>query len=192
MFAGTAQWLAKRMDNSLAACQLGITMASLALGWVGEPAFASLISPLFNYFQLSDWVLHAVSFVFAFSVITALHLVVGEQAPKIFAIRKPAKMIRWCALPMKFFYIILFPFMFVLSWITNIILAKLGLHGETGHGAPHSEEDIRAILTESHVFGHLTKSEHSLINAVFEFDDNEGPVRRRGRRHVFRYSFGDA
>ena len=171
MFATTAQWLANRLDNALAACQLGITMASLALGWVGEPAFASLISPLFNYFQLSDWVLHAVSFVFAFSVITALHLVVGEQAPKIFAIREPAKMIRWCALPMKFFYIILFPFMYVLSWITNIILAKLGLHGETGHGAPHSEEDIRAILAESHVFGHLTKSEHSLINAVFEFDD---------------------
>ena len=171
MFATTAQWLANRLDNARAACQLGITMASLALGWVGEPAFASLISPLFNYFQLSDWVLHAVSFVFAFSVITALHLVVGEQAPKIFAIRKPAKMIRWCALPMKFFYIILFPFMWVLSWITNIILAKLGLHGETGHGAPHSEEDIRAILAESHVFGHLTKSEHSLINAVFEFDD---------------------
>ncbi len=171
MFAVTAQWLAKRMDNTLAACQLGITMASLALGWVGEPAFASLIEPLFRYFGFSDTVLHIVAFIFAFSMITALHLVVGEQAPKIFAIREPAKMIRWCALPMKFFYFILFPFMYVLNWITNIILAQLGLHGETGHGAPHSEEDIRAILAESHVFGHLTKSEHSLINAVFEFDD---------------------
>lgn len=171
MFATTAQWLANRMDNTLAACQLGITMASLALGWVGEPAFAALIEPLFSYLGLGDTALRIVGFIFAFSTITALHLVIGEQAPKIFAIREPAKMIRWCALPMKFFYIILWPFMFVLNKATNLILAKLGLHGETGHGAPHSEEDIRAILAESHLYGHVTKTEHSLINAVFEFDD---------------------
>jgi CBS domain containing-hemolysin-like protein len=170
-FANTAQWLAGRLDNALAACQLGITMASLALGWVGEPAFASLIEPAFQYFGLSDTALHVVAFIFAFSTITALHLVVGEQAPKIFAIREPEKMVRWCALPMKLSYYLLFPFMYVLNWITTLILAKLGLRGETGHGAPHSEEDIRAILAESHVFGHLSKSEHRLINAVFEFDD---------------------
>ncbi len=170
-FAKTAQWLAERLDNALAACQLGITMASLALGWVGEPAFASLIEPLFRYLGLSDTALHVVAFIFAFSVITALHLVVGEQAPKIFAIREPEKMVRWCALPMKISYYLLFPFMYVLNWITTLILAQLGLRGETGHGAPHSEEDIRAILAESHVFGHLSKSEHRLLNEVFEFHD---------------------
>ena len=170
-FAKTAEWLAGRLDNALAACQLGITMASLALGWVGEPAFASLIEPVFKYFGLGDTALHVVAFIFAFSTITALHLVVGEQAPKIFAIREPEKMVRWCALPMKIAYYLLFPFMYVLNWITTQILAKLGLRGETGHGSPHSEEDIRAILAESHVFGHLSKSEHRLINAVFEFDD---------------------
>ena len=171
MFAKTAEWLASRLDNSLAACQLGITMASLALGWVGEPAFASLIEPVFKYLGLGDTALHVVAFIFAFSTITALHLVVGEQAPKIFAIREPEKMVRWCALPMKISYYILFIPMYVLNWVTSLILAKLGLRGETGHGAPHSEEDIRAILAESHVFGHLSKSEHRLINAVFEFDD---------------------
>lgn len=170
-FATTAQWLTGRLDNALAACQLGITMASLALGWVGEPAFASLIEPIFKYLGLGETALHIVAFIFAFSTITALHLVVGEQAPKIFAIREPEKMVRWCALPMKISYYLLFPFMYVLNWITTLILAKLGLRGETGHGAPHSEEDIRAILAESHVFGHLSKSEHRLINAVFEFDD---------------------
>ena len=170
-FAKTAQWLTARLDNSLAACQLGITMASLALGWVGEPAFASLIEPLFKALGLGDTALHVVAFIFAFSTITALHLVVGEQAPKIFAIREPEKMVRWCALPMKISYYILFLPMYVLNWVTSLILAKLGLRGETGHGAPHSEEDIRAILAESHVFGHLSKSEHKLINAVFEFDD---------------------
>ena len=170
-FAKTAQWLTGRLDNALAACQLGITMASLGLGWVGEPAFASLIEPVFRYFGLGDTALHIVAFIFAFSIITALHLVVGEQAPKIFAIREPEKMVRWCALPMKISYYILFPFMYVLNWITSLILAKLGVHGETGHGAPHSEEDIRAIMKESQVFGHLSVFEHRLINEVFEFDD---------------------
>lgn len=171
-FAKTSQWLADRMDNSLAACQLGITMASLGLGWVGEPAFASLIEPLFSYLGLGETALHIVAFIFAFSIITALHLVVGEQVPKIFAIREPEKMVRWCALPMQIFYYILFLPMFALNWITSWILAKLGVHGDTGgHGAPHSEEDIRAIMKESRAFGHLSQFEHRLINEVFEFDD---------------------
>ncbi len=170
-FAKTAEWLAERLDNSLAACQLGITMASLALGWVGEPAFHHLIEPLFNYLGLGETVTTVVAFIIAFSIITALHLVVGEQAPKIYAIREPEKMVRWCALPMKISYYILFLPMYALNWITSWILAKLGVHGETGHGAPHSEEDIRAIMKESQVFGHLSQFEHRLINEVFEFDD---------------------
>ena len=170
-FAKTAEWLTERLDNSLAACQLGITMASLALGYVGEPAFASLIEPVFTFMGLGGTALHVVAFIIAFSIITALHLVIGEQAPKIFAIREPEKMVRWCALPMKISYYILFLPMYALNWITSLILAKLGVHGETGHGAPHSEEDIRAIMKESQVFGHLSKFEHRLINEVFEFDD---------------------
>ncbi len=170
-FAKTAEWLTHRMDNSLAACQLGITMASLALGYVGEPAFFSLIKPLFKFTGMGETALHVVAFIIAFSIITALHLVIGEQAPKIFAIREPEKMVRWCALPMKVFYYILFIPMYALNWVTSLILAKLGVDGETGHGAPHSEEDIRAIMKESHLFGHLTQFEHRLINEVFEFDD---------------------
>ena len=170
-FAKTAEWLADRLDNSLAACQLGITMASLALGYVGEPAFFKLIEPLFKFTGMGETVQHVVGFIIAFSIITALHLVIGEQAPKIFAIREPEKMVRWCALPMKISYYILFIPMYALNWITSLILAKLGVHGETGHGAPHSEEDIRAIMKESQVFGHLSQFEHRLINEVFEFDD---------------------
>jgi len=170
-FANTAEWLTQRLDNALAACQLGITMASLALGYVGEPAFFSLIKPLFKFTGMGETALHVVAFIIAFSIITALHLVIGEQAPKIFAIREPEKMVRWCALPMKMSYYILFLPMFALNWITSLILAKLGVHGETGHGAPHSEEDIRAIMKESQVFGHLSQFEHRLINEVFEFDD---------------------
>ena len=172
MFAGTAKWLAQRLDHTLSACQLGITMASLALGYVGEPAFAFLIRPAFEAMGVeSESALRIIAFIISFSVITSLHLVIGEQAPKIFAIRRPQEMVRWCAAPMKFFYYLLFPFMYVLNWATELILGMLGLGGGGGHDTPHTEEEIRALLREAHIHGHLTVNEHSMLNNVFEFDD---------------------
>ena len=173
MFAKTAKWLATRLDHSLSACQLGITMASLALGYVGEPAFAHLIEPIFKAMGVApdSNLLHIIAFIISFSVITSLHLVIGEQAPKIFAIRRPEEMVRWCAPLMKFFFYALFPFMYVLNWVTEIILGWLGLSGGSGHETPHTEEEIRALLREAHIHGNLSGSEHSLLNNVFEFDD---------------------
>lgn len=171
-FAKTAKWLADRLDGSLSACQLGITMASLGLGWVGEPAFAHLIEPVFKIVGVtSEQAVHVCAFIVAFSVITALHLVIGEQAPKIFAIRRPDQMLLWCALPMKFFYIVLFPFLVVLNWTTSWLLRKVGVDGASEHGDPHTEEEIRLLLRDAHDHGNVTRSEHRLINAVFEFDD---------------------
>lgn len=169
-FAKTSLWLAKRMDQSLSTCQLGITMASLALGWVAEPAFHHMMQPLIDFLRLPDTVAHVMAFLLPFSIITTLHLVVGEQAPKIYAIREPEKMLTWCALPMKIFYIMLLPFQSVLSWVTSRLLKWMGVEGD-GHGSVMTEEEIRAMLTEAHSHGELTRSEHSLINAVFEFDD---------------------
>lgn len=173
MFAKTAGWLAKRMDHTLSACQLGITMASLALGYVGEPAFAFMITPIFEWMGIeSERALHIIAFIVSFSVITSLHLVIGEQAPKIFAIRRPEEMVRWCAPTMKFFYYLLYPFMIVLNWATEKILGWLGLTGGGGHGdSVHSEQEIRALLREAHIHGQLSGSEHLLLNNVFEFDD---------------------
>ena len=171
-FAKTAKWLATRLDESLSACQLGITMASLALGWVGEPAFAKLVEPLLGFFSINDPnVVHVIAFIFAFSVITGLHLVAGEQFPKIYAIREPEKMLLWCALPMKFFYTILYPFLTVLNGITSFLLRLVGVDTASEHDGPNTEEEIRALLREAHIHGNVSRSEHSLINNVFEFDD---------------------
>ncbi len=172
MFAKSAKWLARRLDHSLSACQLGITMASLALGYVGEPAFAFLITPIFEFMGVeSEKALHIIAFVISFSVITSLHLVIGEQAPKIFAIRRPQEMVRWCAPAMMFFFYMLFPFMYVLNWATEVILGLLGLGGGPGHGSVHTEDEIRALLRESQLHGQLSASEGYLLNNVFEFDD---------------------
>lgn len=171
-FAKTARWLAQRLDQSLSACQLGITMASLALGWVGEPAFADLLRPLFKLVGMeTEHVIHVLAFIVAFTFITALHLVIGEQAPKIYAIRRPDTVLLWCAAPMKFFFLLLYPFLMLLSATTDFVLARLGLERGSEHGVPHTEEEIRALLREAHIHGNLTGAEHRLINAVFEFDD---------------------
>lgn len=172
LFSKTAKWLTQRLDHSLSCCQLGITMASLALGYVGEPAFAFMIKPVFQWIGItSEETLHIISFIVSFSVITSLHLVIGEQAPKIFAIRRAKLMVRWCAPPMVFFYYSLYPFMYVLSWATDVLLGALGLSGGSGHDTPHSEEEIRALLREAHIHGNLSGAEHWMLNNVFEFDD---------------------
>lgn len=171
-FAKLAQWLAVRMDHSLSACQLGITMASLALGFVGEPAFSHLIQPVFQMLGVnSEKLLHFFGLVVSFSVITSLHLVIGEQAPKIFAIRQPQQMVRWCAPLLVFFYYLLFPFMYGLNWATEVVLKLVGLTGGGGHGSVHTEDEIKAVLRESYFHQQLTDSEHTLLNRVFEFDD---------------------
>ena len=172
LFASTAGWLLNRLDASLSACQLGITMASLGLGWIGEPAVAHLLRPVFSVIgvQSEIWI-HGVSFVVAFSAITAVHLVLGEQAPKIFAIRRPEMVLLWCALPMKIFYLISFPFVIGLNGITTYLLKRIGIESASEHEAIHSEEEIRALLLTAHEGGEVSRSEHRLINAVFDFDE---------------------
>lgn len=170
-FSNTAMWLAERLEDSLSACQLGITMASLGLGWVGEPAFARLLEPVLHGAGVtSPAVIHGIAFTIAFTLITALHLVIGEQAPKIFAIRRPEQMVLWCAVPMKFFYVMSYPLLISLNWMTTVILRRLGVDG-MGHDSPHSEDEIRTLLREAHVHGDMSRSEHRLLDAVFEFDD---------------------
>ena len=171
-FAQTAQWIAKRLDRSLSACQLGITMASLGLGWIGEPAIARLLEPLFRALgATSPALVHTLAFAIAFTIITALHIVVGEQAPKIYAIRRPGATARWCALPLRWFYVLSYPLLMGLNASTTMILRRVGIEGASGHDMPHSEEEIRALLSQAHAHGELTRSEHRLLDAVFEFDD---------------------
>ncbi|MHB8969360.1 MAG: hemolysin family protein [Pirellulaceae bacterium] len=171
-FARTARWLGDRLDTSLSACQLGITMASLGLGWVGEPAFAELLLPVFHAVGItSATALHTSAFIVAFSIITSLHLIIGEQAPKIYAIRRPELVALWCALPLKIFYIFSYPFLMALSRTTSRVLRLVGIEATSEGDAPHSEAEIRALVRQAHVHGELTRSENRLIHAIFEFDD---------------------
>ncbi len=184
-FASTAMWIFQRQNMALSACQLGITMASLALGWIGEPAIAHLIKPLIIDAGItSENVLHGISFAIAFSIITALHIVIGEQVPKIYAIRRPAPVMLGTAMLLKGFYMILFPFMYVLNAITNVFLRWLGIRESGEHDTPLTEEEIRASLSMAYSTGELSKTEHKLLNAVFRFDDEVASKIMRPRGEV--------
>jgi CBS domain containing-hemolysin-like protein len=172
IFATTSRWLWQRLDASLSACQLGITMASLGLGWIGEPAVAHLLRPFLQGLGVvSEIWIHGIAFAIAFSGITAAHLVLGEQAPKIYALRRAETMLLWCALPLKFFYFLSYPFMITLNSTTSYLLRKIGIEGGSEHETVHSEDEIKGLLRLAHQHGELSRSEHRLINAVFEFDD---------------------
>jgi CBS domain containing-hemolysin-like protein len=119
----------------------------------------------------SEMLIHGIAFAISFVLITAAHLVLGEQAPKIAAIRNPETAVLWSALPLKIFYFISYPFLVGLSAATTLLLRKFGIEGSSEHEMPHSEEEIRALVRQSHVDGQLSRSELRLISAVFDFDE---------------------
>ncbi|WP_137175442.1 hemolysin family protein [Massilia sp. HP4] len=136
-----------QLDAYLSACQLGITLASLGLGWVGEPAFASLLEPVFAFAGVtSEELIHGVSFVVAFSVISFLHIVVGELAPKSLAIRLPESVALWCAMPLYGFYWAMYPAIYVLNASANGVLRMAGLAGAGGHDTHYSLDELKLIL----------------------------------------------
>ncbi len=140
-----------QLDAYLSACQLGITLASLGLGWVGEPAFAELLTPLLHYMGVdSPKLVHGIAFFTAFFIISYLHIVVGELAPKSWAIRKPELLSLWTAAPLYLFYWAMYPAIYLLNASANAILRIAG-QGEPGphHEHHYSREELKLILHSS-------------------------------------------
>lgn len=171
-FASVAFWLYKRQNMALSACQMGITMASLALGWIGEPALAHLIKPVLESIGItSEATIHAAAFAVAFTIITSLHIIIGEQFPKIYAIRQPVNVAGWSSVPLKAFYILFYPFMWLLDRITSWMLKLVGIDSSGEHESILTEEEIRASLSIAYNQGDMTKYEHQLLDAAFKFED---------------------
>jgi CBS domain containing-hemolysin-like protein len=161
-----------QLDAYLSACQLGITLASLGLGWVGEPAFASLLEPVFGWVGVtSPQVVHGVSFVFAFGVISFLHIVVGELAPKSLAIRNPEVIGLWSALPLYAFYWLMYPAIWVLNGSANLVLRMAGLDGKGGQDAHYSTDELKLILRTSQPGEKFTRDERHILAQSLDFSD---------------------
>ena len=168
--AKIAKEAVSHLDAYLSTCQLGITIASLGLGWIGEPAFARLITPLLNYvgINLSPAVHHSIAFAIAFTLITGLHVVVGELAPKNMAIRLPEKSTLMIAIPLKIFHRIMFVPMWILNECANYLLKICGIKSSADE-LVHSEDELRMILGQSQEYGKISLGRLMMFEHLFDF-----------------------
>ncbi|WP_203364466.1 hemolysin family protein [Bacillus sp. REN10] len=159
------------LDEYLSACQLGITITALALGWIGEPVVAGLLYPLMEMLNIPNSLSHVISVGVAFTIITFLHVVVGELAPKTLAIQKAETMTLTVAKPLIFFYKAMYPFIWMLNSSARVVTGLFGLKPVSEGDIAHSEEELRIILSESLRSGEINPSEFKYVNKIFEFDD---------------------
>jgi putative hemolysin len=171
--AAAAKDLVGHLDAYIAACQFGITMASLALGWLGEPALAHLIEPslerLVGYFAPAA--AHGVAVGAAFAVITALHIVIGELAPKGLALQRAEATALWVARPMQLFYLVFRWPITALNTVGNGVLRLVGLHPAAGHEMVHTVEELHLLVTSSQEAGVVEASEARIASRAFHFAD---------------------
>jgi CBS domain containing-hemolysin-like protein len=160
------------LDAYLSACQLGITLASLGLGWIGEPAFARLLEPALTYGGITDpRLLHSIAFAVAFAFISFLHIVLGELAPKSIAIRRAEAVSLNTALPLYVFYWAMYPFIYVLNGAANVIVRRLGVEMASEGDAVHSVAELRSVLRASHRHGELGSVETRILVHGLEFGE---------------------
>ncbi len=159
------------LDSYLSVCQVGITVASLALGWVGEPAVSHLIRPVLEAVGITnERIVTIIAVVLGFSAITYAHLVFGEQAPKYFSIQRAERVSLWISRPLNLFRLLLSPVVWVVNASTNFILRPWGIRlGEVMEA--HSEEELRIMISSSTASGVLDPEERDYLNKVFDFGD---------------------
>ncbi|WP_407310287.1 hemolysin family protein [Desulfosporosinus sp. SB140] len=170
--AQTALDVTSKLDAYLSASQLGITLASLGLGWLGEPAIATLIEPLFS--GLGGWekvYTETISMVIAFLLITFLHIVLGELVPKSLAIQKDELTALSTAGLLKWFYRVFYPVIWALNNLANLVLRLWKIQPANEQDLVHSEEELRMLVDASQRYGYLDKMEGKLLDNVFEFSD---------------------
>ena len=169
--AGYAKQLTEHLDYSLSVTQFGITLASLGLGWVGEPAIAALILPVTQAAGLPDEVGHTAALAIAFTIITSLHIVLGELTPKSMAIANVENIMLAIAFPMVLFGRIMRPFVWILNTVANYISRRLGYDVKGENEDAHTEEEIRLLMKESFRQGLINSTEADFVDNVFSFTE---------------------
>ena len=178
--AAQVKILLEHLDEYLSSCQVGITLASLGLGWIGDRTFAAVFNALFEAVGWAEpgraaaapeAASEALAGLLAFLLITFLHVVLGEQAPKIFALHFPERLALWVAWPMRLCNRLLFPLVWLVNTSTRATLKRLGLKPMPVHARAHSQEELGMILDESRSAGVLSPDERRMLARVFRFHD---------------------
>ncbi|KGR77103.1 hemolysin family protein [Ureibacillus sinduriensis] len=169
--SAAAKQVTTHLDEYLSACQLGITVTALGIGMVGEPTFEFILHPLFENLGIPTDYIHWFTIGAAFIIATFLHVVVGELAPKTFAIQKAEAVTLAFSKPIQIFYKILYPFIWTLNGSARLLLKLFGMKPTSEHELSHTEEELRILLSESYKSGEINMNELQFVNNVFEFDD---------------------
>lgn len=187
----SAKKVISHLDEYLSACQLGITVTALGLGWLGEPTVEKILHPVFAAMHLNESITHILSFGIAFALVTFLHVVIGELAPKTVAIQKAEAVTLLFAAPIILFYKLMYPFIWLLNGSARLIVGIFGLKPASEHEAAHSEEELRILLSESYKSGEINKSELKYVNNIFEFDERTAREIMVPRTEIVSISFED-
>lgn len=166
-----AKKVTTHLDEYLSACQLGITVTALGLGWIGESTFAEILESLFVRLSIGNALSHLIAFIISFLLVTFLHVVVGELAPKTVAIQKAELISLTFATPIIWFYRLLYPFIWLLNGSARLLTSIFGLKPASEHELAHSEEELRILMSESYKSGEINKNELAYVNNIFEFDE---------------------
>lgn len=159
------------LNSYLSACQLGITLASLGLGWIGEPAVSDAVMPFFKFLGINGVSAYSISFVLGFAIITTFHIVLGELSPKSIAIINTEKIAIYTALPLIIFYRITYPIMWLFNCSTNIVVKIFGI-SQTNEGEDfYTDDEIKLLVEESYKHGLIDKTELTLVGNIFDFSD---------------------
>ncbi len=171
--AKQAEHIIKHLDEYLSATQLGITLASLALGWVGESALHHLIEKIFIYFQLAmdQGMITTISLVLSFLIITIMHIVFGELIPKSIAIRKAEPTTMAIAVPLRVFYTVFKPFIWTMNQMSNAFLRLMKIHPVSEHEI-HSTEELQLLVKQSADSGEIQEENYEIIKNAFDFTDH--------------------
>jgi CBS domain containing-hemolysin-like protein len=162
------------LDAYLSACQLGITLSSLGLGWIGEPAFAALIEPILANIGITNQkLIHSIAFIFAFFTISYLHIVIGELVPKSLAIRMSERVGIWTAPALYAFYWLMFPAIWLLNQSSNIVIRALKLKTKAGHDSHYSSEELKLILRSSRASDEFSNEEWKVLAQAIDFRELE-------------------
>ncbi|AIC93071.1 hemolysin family protein [Shouchella lehensis] len=169
--ATVAKTITQNLDYYLSACQLGITVTALGLGALGKPAVSSLMYPLFDFFNVSDSLSSAISYAVAFLLVTYLHVVIGEMAPKTLAIQFSEKMTLLLSGPLYWFGKLMYPFILTLNGASRLLLRVFGVK-PLGHDQAYTEEELKIIMAQSYAGGAIDKEELQYMENVFSFDEH--------------------
>ncbi|RPI17990.1 MAG: HlyC/CorC family transporter [Ignavibacteriae bacterium] len=185
--------LVTHLDEFLSATQVGITMTSLGLGWLGEPVTAKILEPVFHLLGISNpQAIHTLSITVGFIILTFLHITIGEQAPKFISIKFAKRTTLFVAIPLNIFYLIFKPAIWLLNEASNFILRMLGIKSINEIEKTHSEEELRLLIAEGRQSGAIDSTEHQLIEKIFEFNDKIAREIMVPRNHMIALNINDS